>query len=74
MTRVALAVAVLGLVAAGCGAPAAAPGPAAPVAGAAAEPAAPGALDFTTTTVDGAAFDGAALAGTPALLWFWAPF
>ena len=32
------------------------------------------ALDFTGTTIDGATFDGASLAGEPAVLWFWAPW
>ncbi len=32
------------------------------------------ALAFRGTTVDGAAFDGAALGGAPVVLWFWAPF
>ncbi len=32
------------------------------------------ALDFTGTTVDGAPFDAAELAGAPVVLWFWAPF
>jgi thiol-disulfide isomerase/thioredoxin len=31
-------------------------------------------LQFTAKTVDGAAFDGASLAGKPAVLWFWAPW
>lgn len=31
-------------------------------------------LDFTAETVDGGTFDGADLAGTDALLWFWAPW
>ncbi|WP_433005430.1 redoxin domain-containing protein [Kribbella sp. CA-294648] len=34
----------------------------------------PEALKFTATTLDGKAFDGAALAGKPAVLWFWAPW
>ncbi|MEU4695400.1 redoxin domain-containing protein [Actinoplanes sp. NPDC023714] len=34
----------------------------------------PQALAFTGTTLDGAEFDAAALAGKPALLWFWAPW
>ena len=29
--------------------------------------------EFTGSTVDGAPFDGAELAGTPVVLWFWAP-
>ncbi len=31
-------------------------------------------LKFTGTTLEGAAFDGASLAGRPAVLWFWAPW
>ena len=31
-------------------------------------------LDFTATTVGGQAFDGASLAGSPTVLWFWAPW
>lgn len=31
-------------------------------------------LDFTSTTVAGQQFDGASLAGRPAVLWFWAPW
>ncbi|MEU4392076.1 redoxin domain-containing protein [Kribbella sp. NPDC023855] len=34
----------------------------------------PESLKFTGTTLDGKAFDGAALAGKPAVLWFWAPW
>ena len=34
----------------------------------------PATLEFDSTTVDGKPFDGAALAGTPVLLWFWAPW
>lgn len=34
----------------------------------------PDTLDFTGTTVAGDAFDGASLAGKPAVLWFWAPW
>jgi len=33
-----------------------------------------GALSFTGTTLDGASFDAAGLAGKPAILWFWAPW
>jgi len=52
------------LLVAGCGgSPAAAPAAAAS-----------GVLAFTGTTLDGAAFDGAALAGKPTVLWFWAPW
>ncbi|HET6532068.1 MAG TPA: redoxin family protein [Actinoplanes sp.] len=32
------------------------------------------ALSFTGTTIDGTPFDAAAMAGKPALLWFWAPW
>jgi len=31
-------------------------------------------LAFSSTTVDGDLFEGASLAGKPALLWFWAPW
>jgi thiol-disulfide isomerase/thioredoxin len=31
-------------------------------------------LAFTATTMDGARFDAATLAGKPTLLWFWAPW
>jgi thiol-disulfide isomerase/thioredoxin len=31
-------------------------------------------LDFTAPTVDGGTFDGASLAGKPAVFWFWAPW
>jgi thiol-disulfide isomerase/thioredoxin len=34
----------------------------------------PETLDFTATTVGGDPFEGASLAGRPALLWFWAPW
>jgi len=34
----------------------------------------PAALDFRATTVDGAAFAGADLAGKKTVLWFWAPW
>ena len=35
---------------------------------------APTALQFTGTTLQGAAFSGASLAGKPVVLWFWAPW
>lgn len=35
------------------------------------EVAVPELLDFTATTLDGAEFEGASLAGGPAVLWFW---
>jgi thiol-disulfide isomerase/thioredoxin len=34
----------------------------------------PEVLDFTAQTVDGGTFDGSTLAGTPAIVWFWAPW
>jgi thiol-disulfide isomerase/thioredoxin len=34
----------------------------------------PQALTFSGTTLDGAGFDAAVLAGKPAILWFWAPW
>ncbi len=34
----------------------------------------PDVLDFTAQTVDGGTFDGSTLAGTPTVLWFWAPW
>ena len=60
-TAVVLAAAVL-LFVSGCGSPAAP------------KSAAVGTLAFTGTTLDGAAFDAATLAGKPAILWFWAPW
>ncbi|MGD9989040.1 hypothetical protein [Pseudonocardia sp.] len=50
-------------------------GPAsAPGAGSAQEVAAVGPLAFTGATLDGSMLDAATLAGTPVVLWFWAPF
>jgi thiol-disulfide isomerase/thioredoxin len=37
------------------------------------EPGTANRLNFTTRTVDGAAFNGASLLGKPTVLWFWAP-
>ncbi|MEU8659754.1 TlpA family protein disulfide reductase [Actinoplanes philippinensis] len=34
----------------------------------------PAVLGFSGTTLDGAAFDGAGLAGKPSVFWFWAPW
>lgn len=31
-------------------------------------------LDFTATTLEGKPFQGTSLAGTPTVLWFWAPW
>ena len=53
---------------AGCGGPATAPAAGAST-GAAASPA-----TFTAATLGGGTFDSAALAGNPAVLWFWAPW
>jgi thiol-disulfide isomerase/thioredoxin len=50
---------------------AAGPAPPAPAAGADAPEAA---LDFRGTTLDGRPFDAMTLAGTPVVLWFWAPW
>ncbi|MEH1125593.1 redoxin domain-containing protein [Micromonospora sp. CPCC 206061] len=50
--------------------PSPSPSPASTTSGAA--PDAPQILRFTATTVDGAQFDAATLAGKPAVLWFWA--
>ncbi len=47
------------------------PGPGSP---SGAPPAAASQLDFTVATLDGATFEGASLAGRPAVLWFWAPW
>lgn len=63
--RVALVLAALLLIG-GCGAPAR------PAERAGAGP--PGTLAFTGRTLDGRPYDAAALAGKPALLWFWAPW
>ncbi|WP_216592959.1 TlpA family protein disulfide reductase [Verrucosispora sioxanthis] len=52
------------LATAGCGA-SPSTGPTVPV---------PDTLRFTGTTLGGAAFDAAALAGLPVVLWFWAPW
>ncbi|WP_431873491.1 TlpA family protein disulfide reductase [Micromonospora marina] len=49
------------------GSPAAAPASASPAR-------VPAALSFTGKTLDGTAFDAAALAGRPVVLWFWAPW
>ncbi|MFF4939012.1 redoxin family protein [Micromonospora sp. NPDC000729] len=83
------AAAVLAAVFAAATGCAAGPGPdaaagAVPPASAAASPAtatpsaspapAPAALSFTGKTLDGTAFDAAALAGRPVVLWFWAPW
>ncbi|AGZ40761.1 redoxin domain-containing protein [Actinoplanes friuliensis] len=50
--------------------PASAPSPG-PTPSASGEPLAD-ALQFSSATVDGGTFDGASLAGRPAVLWFWA--
>ncbi|MEO3813863.1 redoxin domain-containing protein [Sphaerisporangium sp. B11E5] len=58
---------------AGCGAPAGDPGPA-PASGGTPAATSTGGYDFTVATLDGGTFDGRALAGRPAVLWFWAPW
>ncbi|AEA23544.1 thiol-disulfide isomerase/thioredoxin [Amycolatopsis echigonensis] len=58
-------------VAAGCGRPADS-GEQRQAAPAEQSNAAPDALKFTATTVDGQRFSGESLAGKPAVLWFWA--
>ncbi|MEV3936090.1 redoxin domain-containing protein [Glycomyces sp. NPDC049804] len=45
--------------------------PGEPTGGAEPDAAVPELLDFTATDVDGNAFEGASLAGSPAVLWFW---
>jgi peroxiredoxin len=40
----------------------------------AARPVVPAVLNFSARTLDGKSFDGASLAGRPAVLWFWAPW
>ncbi|MDO3701853.1 redoxin domain-containing protein [Micromonospora sp. C28SCA-DRY-2] len=62
--------------AAGTGGTAPSPsGPSAPPpTGSAAAAPVPDTLAFTARTLDGAAFSGAALAGRPVVLWFWAPW
>jgi thiol-disulfide isomerase/thioredoxin len=37
-------------------------------------PVVPEALDFAASTIDGGTFEGASLAGKPAVFWFWAPW
>ncbi|MEU4427551.1 redoxin domain-containing protein [Actinoplanes sp. NPDC024001] len=58
---------------AGPEAPASPAGPAAP-SPSAAKRSTPKSLSFKGTTLEGAAFDAASLAGKPAVLWFWAPW
>ncbi|KUO14316.1 redoxin family protein [Streptomyces dysideae] len=50
------------------------PGAASGDSGAGAAAKVPAQLEFTTTTVDGKAFEGTSLAGKDAVLWFWAPW
>ena len=84
-----IAVLTAALIATACAAdPEPAPGPATPAGPAATatspgagpasnaggQPAVPEQLRFTARTVDGRDFDGAALTGRPAVLWFWAPW
>ena len=67
MRRVGLSLLLVLLALAGCGR---SDGGAAPPPTTAAGPL----LAFTATTLDGAPFDGMALAGRPVALWFWAPW
>lgn len=70
-----LVLAACGGVGGGTGsAPAQGGGDASPQAGGGTGAPTPAALDFTVATVDGGTFDGADLAGGPAVLWFWAPW
>jgi thiol-disulfide isomerase/thioredoxin len=62
---------VVALLAAGCGAPAAAPASAISTKATKAQTST---LNFTGTTLDGATFDASSLAGRPTILWFWAPW
>ncbi|GAA2708583.1 hypothetical protein Apa02nite_076790 [Actinoplanes palleronii] len=77
-TRRALLTLPLAMLAAGCAtSPPAAARPAAggsPVAGSPPAPPVPETLKFSGTTLDGATYDAAQLAGKPAVLWFWAPW
>ena len=51
------------------------PTPATPDQSATPDPVAvPDRLNFTATTLDGQAFDGASLFGHPTIIWFWAPW
>jgi cytochrome oxidase Cu insertion factor (SCO1/SenC/PrrC family) len=70
LRRVAVAVA-LALVLSACSAGST---PAAPADSAPGTAGASGLLEFAAGTVDGGRFDASALAGTPVVLWFWAPF
>ncbi|MFC0504084.1 redoxin domain-containing protein [Micromonospora costi] len=76
-TRGAVVVALLAALAvAGCGGgqPPRVAGPAGPAGTAAGGSRVPDALAFTATTLEGVSFSGAALAGRPVVLWFWAPW
>lgn len=73
----AVSVALLAVTGCSADAPEQAAGPAAPAPEAtdAASPAASStALEFAGPTVDGATFDAESLAGSPVVVWFWAPF
>ncbi|HEY0000557.1 MAG TPA: redoxin family protein [Actinoplanes sp.] len=60
--------------AAGASGPPASGAPASGPAGSAPAAAVPATFRFTGTTLDGKAYDASALAGKPAILWFWAPW
>lgn len=68
--------AALVLVLTACAAPSGASGSAATAVqdSGSAAPAVAGALGFAGTTLDGTTLNVATLAGTPVVLWFWAPF
>ncbi|MBE1559501.1 redoxin domain-containing protein [Nonomuraea africana] len=51
-----------------------APAPSTPAPSQATTAPVPAALAFSATTLDGAAFQGASLAGRPVVFWFWAPW
>jgi thiol-disulfide isomerase/thioredoxin len=54
--------------------PAVGPAPSAPAAETGGPETAVTALGFRATTLEGSPFDAASLAGTPVVLWFWAPW
>lgn len=68
------AFAVLALTAAACSSPSGTSFAGAGSTGTAPGATATAALDFSGTTLDGARLDAATLAGTPVVLWFWAPW
>jgi thiol-disulfide isomerase/thioredoxin len=85
LRKLIIALVALG-VAAGCSAPVTTPAQSAPITPAVTTPAVttassaavpkdvPATLKFSGKTLDGAGYDASALAGKPAILWFWAPW